>query len=180
MYITIGLTTPEVFGVCLFLPTHRLGSRHGRRRPTATRVHEITLNLFISVIKASLLGFRRALSQPRNRGPVAPLSPRLVLATASTPGGRQTTQVRPIRHALCQSDSAVPAAQFHNPLILLEGKLTCRRLECKQNFRQKCPQNRLRTAGLASGLQPKPSPSPNLMSRCNLNPLPTGVSCHGQ
>jgi len=181
MHITTGLTTPEEFWLCPFLPTQRLGSRHGRGRPTTTHGYEFKISPFISDINALLSGSVKALFRVRNGGQTAPLSPPgFVLAAASTSGGQQTIQVHLIRDARCQSDSPVRTTQFHNPLILLDCKLTCRRLECKQNFRQKRPQNRLRAARLVPAVQPTPGPSPNPMSRCNLNPLLTGVSCHGQ
>jgi len=180
MCITTGLTTSKEYTASILLPARIPGSRYGGRHPTAIRAVDFEPSPFISVNNMSPFDSRKALFRARNRGQTAPLRPGFALAAASGPGARQTPQVHPIPDVCCQSDGPARTTHFHNPLILLDGKLSCRRLECKQNFRRKCPQNRLRTFKLASGVEPKPSPSPNLMSRRNLNPLPIGVLYHGQ
>jgi hypothetical protein len=175
MYITSGLTTSEEFVVFCFLSAYIQATRHRRRRPAAPCPFDSVVSPLLCGINRLPRGSRKAGHRPLDRGQIIQYRPGSALAAVSKRARQEATQTCPIRDGRCQPDCRARTTQFHNLLILLDGKLSHRRLECKQNFRQKCPQNRLRPGRLALAARPRPVPSPNSMSPYNLNLLPIGV-----
>ncbi len=175
MDITIGLTTPEELAVFCDTARYAAGVRYRRRWVGAKGAHTSAISLCFSVANRSPCALTKAPVQASNGGQTLQPWPPCLLALASKRQRRKVAQIHPIRDTRCRSDCLDRAIQFRDPLIDLDCKLSHRRLECKQNFRQKRPQNRLRIWSAARDPKPNPDLSLNPMWRCNLNLVTIGV-----
>ncbi len=175
MNITIGLTTPNEF--VDFCPrSAHIQSARGRTGSTAdSNGCRSKLTPLICAIHPQFDCFRNTSSQASNWGEMVPYCLPFALAAACKPTKHETRQFCSTEVSCYRPDRPVRTTRPHNPLILQDGKLSHRRLECKQNFRQKCPQNRLRADRLAFDAEAGPGPSPNLVSRFKLNLPRRGV-----
>ena len=147
MHITSGLSTTSNSMRCFFLPTDIRAPGLGRGHPFATRVCSFPISPLLCDIKHPLSTSRdKSTGGRRSRHSIYswPANP---LMSASNPRGIKEPQSCPVRDARHRRNYPAHRTRYHILHILRSLRLFQRRLECKQNLRQKRPQNRLRIAG---------------------------------
>jgi len=175
MSITSGLTTLEEWSHFCSLSARTRDPEHRGEPSFAASFADLELTPLLCAINALPLSLRKAASQALNGYKIIHYWHGSALAAAQRSADREGTRIGRAGCACCQPEWLARATKLHNSLILLDCRLSSRRLECKRNFRQKCPQNRLRPGNQALGAPDRRGSSFNSMSFSNINLTPIGV-----
>jgi hypothetical protein len=149
MCITNRLTTTDNSADFSFLLARIRAPGRGRGISPTDSVCRSLISSLLCVIQLSVCTFKHDRSRGSSRNQTIQRRPATPLAEAREQRKSDESLIRVVRSSRCHSYCPAQRAKYHNPFILLNLKLSHRRLECKRNLRPKYPQNRLRASGLA-------------------------------